>query len=110
MKYLVLIDYKANKGNNGFDYKEIEAKDVTEAILTVDHMINNDDIYLLKLMKKEGRTEKVEGCEGVKATHYQSFLVRRRHNWHASDRDGEYVTTVNKYTDKYGSWYEIANC
>ena len=105
MTYLALIDYKANKGNNGFDYKEIEAKNVVEAILVADHMINNDDIYLIKLMKKEGKAEKIGG--GIKATKFKSFMVRRQCNWHASDTDGEFVTTVTRYTDKYGNYYEI---
>lgn len=107
MKYLIMIDYKADKGNNGFEYKEIDVKDVTEAILEADHMINDDDIYLIKLLKKAGKAEKVEGCGDLKATPYKSFLVRRRYNWHASDKDGEYVTTVKKYTSKYGSWFDF---
>lgn len=106
MKYLILIDYKANKGNNGFDYKEIDVKDVTEAIITADRMINDNDIYLIKLLKKAGKTEKIE--DGIKATPYKSFLVRRQHNWHASDKDGENVTTVNKYSSKFGTWFDIA--
>lgn len=104
MKYVALIDYMANKGNNGFDFIALEAKNETQAIIEADHMMN-DDIYLIKLMKKTGKAEKIE--TGIKATKYTSILVRRRHNWHASDKDGENVTTIYKYVSKHGTWFDF---
>lgn len=104
MKYVALIDYMANKGNNGFDFIALEAKNETQAIIEADHMMN-DDIYLIKLMKKTGKAEKIE--TGIKATKYTSILVRRRHNWHESDKDGENVTTIYKYTSKNGTWFDF---
>ena len=112
MKYTLYIDYKASvaswKDTNSYKYISMDAKNLEEAIAEADSLWN-DSIYLMRIMKKEG---KIGRADGAKFETYKAILCRRSYGWHRNtEENSESIHVVNKYwlvDNKAITWYEIA--
>ena len=86
-KYLIMIDYaKVPK----LEYKYTECKTLVEAMEAADRMKDEsiEPIYLLKVMERTGKAEKLEG--GVTEYQYKAVMCRRSVGWHVNnDHNGE---------------------
>lgn len=76
-KYIAIIDYASNTGK-GFEHVELEAKNALEAMDEA-AKLKSEDVYLIKIAEKFGRTEK---REGAKRTKYKEILCCRSSGWH----------------------------
>lgn len=106
-KFIAYIDYKAGyKADCGkdFEYVPLNAKSLIEAIAEVDTMWN-DKIYLIRIMQKDGKIEKVED---YKTERYKAILCRRSYGWHQNTEEySESEHVVKKcYTEDWEN-YEI---
>ena len=80
MQFVIYRDYKVGKGAPwGYDYTHIEVESFEEAIDKAECM-NDEDVYLISIMKKIGRTEK-EGTDWRCET-YEAVLTKRSTAWH----------------------------
>lgn len=92
MKLVAVIDKKASRG---FDYVELNAKDILSAMSEADSLMN-EDVYLIKIVKKIGKIEKVEN---LKTEKYEAVITNRGNGWHVNDYEhAEGPLTVRKYT------------
>lgn len=92
MKLLAVIDKKASAG---FDYVELNAKDILAAMSEADTLMN-ETIYLIKILKKVGKIEKVDN---MKTEKYEAVITNRGNGWHINDYEhAEAPLTVRKYT------------
>lgn len=110
MKFTVMIDYKAGI-KNGFDYMQLEAKNLIDAIAEADSLWT-DSIYLMKIMQKVSKIE--TECFGqVKNEKYEAVLCRRSYGWHLCNADNcERATVVYKKwltNNRNDIWYEIVS-
>lgn len=80
----------------------MEAKNMAAAIIEADAIHNPETMYLIRIMEKDGKAEKVEG--GVKAQAYTTIMEKRSTKWAAEGLNH----TVNHFTAKFGDWFEIA--
>lgn len=83
IKYIAIVDYKARTGK-GFGKYDLEAKTPGEAILEAEDL-KNEDVYLIKIAKKEGPIVKKVGC---KCSVYKEILCRRE-KWRDCKEAGE---------------------
>ena len=60
MKYVLYIDYRANYKPLTSEYRKLEVKTLSDAMLEADKQYNPDTIYLMRIMVKDGKAEKVE--------------------------------------------------
>ena len=100
MKYVLYIDYRTSYKPLTSEYRKLEAKTLSNAILEADKQYNPDTIYLMRIMTKDGKTEKVES--DIKRTAYRVKLERRTH-W--TETDVEHV--VGYYKAPFAEWFEI---
>lgn len=97
MKYVMYIDYrKVGK----IEYLPLNAKAIGEAIVEADEMHNPDTMYLIRLMEKDGKCEKVES--DLKAQVYTAFMEKRSSKW--AHFEGEH--SARHYISKFADWYE----
>lgn len=101
MKYVLYIDYRASYKPMYSEYKPLEAKNIKEAIIEADAMHNADTMYLIRIMEKTGKVEKVES--DIKAQIYTAIMEKRSTKWAAMDRQHQ----VKHFYAKFGDWYEI---
>lgn len=105
MKFVLYIDYKAEYKPMYCEYKTMNAKTLEDAIEEADKAWN-ENVYLARIMKKEGKTERKDGCSVEK---FNAVLCRRSFGWHRNTREnGESAHSANRYAAKYGDWFEIA--
>lgn len=102
MKYVLYIDYSASYKPMYSEYRKLEAKTLTEAILEADAQYNPDTMYLMRIMVKAGKAEKIES--DVKCTPYRAELERRT-CW--AKYDGGYEHIVGYYRAPFAEWFEI---
>ena len=100
MKYVLYIDYRASYKPLTSEYRKLEAKTLSNAILEADKQYNPDTMYLMRIMAKDGKTEKVES--DIKRTAYRAQLERRT-RW--TETNAKRV--VGQYTAPCGEWFEI---
>ena len=100
MKYVLYIDYRASYKPLTSEYHKLEAKTLSNAILEADKQYNPDTMYLMRIMVKDGKTEKVES--DIKRTAYRVKLERRT-RW--TETDVEHV--VGYYKAPFAEWFEI---
>lgn len=100
MKYVLYIDYRANYKPLASEYRKLEAKTLSDAILEADAQYNQDTIYLMRIMVKAGKVEKVES--NIKRTTYRAKLERRT-RW--TETNAEHV--VGYYKAPFAEWFEI---
>ena len=101
MKYVLYIDYSASYKPMYSEYRKLEAKTLTEAILEADAQYNPNTMYLLRIMVKAGKAEKVE--KNIKCTEYRAELERRS-RWVKTERLNH---SVGYYKAPFGEWFEI---
>lgn len=107
MKYVLYIDYRANYKPMYSEYKPLEAKNIKEAIIEADAIYNPETMYLIRIMEKTGKVEKVES--DVKAQTYTAIMEKRSTKWAAMDEEQTYngQHQVRHFYAKFGDWYEI---
>ena len=103
-KYIAIIDYKANV-KNGFDHITLESKNLMDAMNEAEKLLT-DDVYLVDIAEKSGKTEKVDGG---KETPFTDILRNRGNGWHRCDAaHGEYPAIWKMIRAKWGEYFEIA--
>ena len=100
MKYVLYIDYSASYKALTSEYRKLEAKTLSDAMLEADKQYNPDTMYLMRIMVKAGKAEKVES--DIKRTEYRAELERRT-RW--TETNAEHV--VGYYKASFAEWFEI---
>lgn len=100
MKYVLYIDYRASYKPLASEYRKLEAKTLDKAILEADEQYNPDTMYLMRIMVKDGKAEKVES--DIKRTAYRAELERRT-RW--AETNAEHI--VGYYKAPFAEWFEI---
>lgn len=106
MKYVIYIDYNASYRPMYSEYRPLEARNIKEAIIEADAMHDINTMYLIRIMERAGKAEKVE--KGVKAQTYTAILEKRSTKW--TDMDVEHMDgkhSIKYFYAKFGDWYEI---
>ena len=101
MKYVLYIDYSASYKPMTSEYRKLEAKTLSDAILEADEQYNPDTMYLMRIMVKDGKTEKVES--DIKRIAYRAELERRT-RWAKTEHLDH---SVGYYKAPFGEWFEI---
>lgn len=102
MKYVLYIDYRASYKPMCSEYCPMNAKTMAEAIIEADAAHDSNTMYLIRIMEKTGKAEKVGG--GVKAQSYKAIMEKRSTKWTAEEQ----AHSVKHFTSKFGDWFEIA--
>ena len=100
MKYLVYIDYRTSHKPLAFEYRVLDARTISEAIVEADRIWDDKTMYLAQVMEKRGRAEKVES--DIKALTYAAILEKRSTSWAIPERNH----AVKHFVSKYGEWFE----
>ena len=100
MKYILYIDYSASSKPMTSEYRKLEAKTLSDAILEADAQYNPNTMYLMRIMVKDGKVEKVES--DIKRTAYRAKFERRP-RW--AETNAEHV--VGYYKAPFAEWFEI---
>ena len=86
MKYALYIDYRATE-KKGYEYIKMNAKNILEAIEEAEKVYNPETMYLIRIMEKSGKIERVNSHE----THqlYTALECKRSHagGWHRNDTE-----------------------
>jgi len=92
-KYVLVIDYKVSNEHLGYDYYDLEAKDLYEAIEESDtHWF--DDVYLMRICEKVGKIKKGD-VTGEKVTEHKAILCKRSvSGWHINNEENSEAETV----------------
>lgn len=101
MKYVLYIDYSASYKPMTSEYRKLEATTLSDAILEADAQYNSDTMYLMRIMVKAGKAEKVES--NIKCTEYRAELERRT-RWTKAEGINH---SVGYYKAPFGEWFEI---
>ena len=101
MKYVLYIDYNASYKPMTCEYCAMTAKNIAEAIIEADAIYNQDTMYLIRIMEKQGKLEKVES--NVKAQTYTAIMEKRSTKWLAM----EISHSVKHFMSKFYDWFEI---
>ena len=102
MKYVIYIDYRASYKPMTAEYLPLNAKTIAEAIIEADTIHNQETMYLIKIMEKRGKVEKVES--DVKAQTYTAIMEKRSTKWTAAETNH----SAKHFMAKFGDWFEIA--
>lgn len=100
-QYVLYIDYRANHKPASYEYFLMDAENLKEAIVEADKIHNVDTMYLVRLMEKSGKAEKVES--GVKVQTYKAMMEKRSTTWANMETSHE----VKRYKAKYGEWFDL---
>ena len=100
MKYVLYIDYRASYKPLTSEYRKLVAKTLSDAILEADAQYNPDTMYLMRIMVKAGKAEKVES--DIKCTAYRAKFERRT-RW--TETNAEHI--VGYYKAPFSEWFEI---
>ena len=101
MKYVLYIDYSASYKPMTSEYRKLEAKTLSDAMLEADAQYNPDTMYLMRIMVKAGKAEKVESY--IKCTEYRAELERRT-RWAKTEGIDH---SVGYYKTTFSEWFEI---
>nr|DAZ50330.1 MAG TPA: hypothetical protein [Caudoviricetes sp.] len=102
MKYVLYIDYRASYKPMYSEYRPMNAKNMTEAVIEADAAHDPETMYLIRIMEKDGKAEKLGG--GIKAQAYTAIMEKRSTKWAAEGRDH----SVKHFIAKFADWFEIA--
>lgn len=100
MKYVLYIDYSASYKPMTCEYRALNAKNIAEAIIEADAIHDLKTMYLVRIMEKRGKVEKVES--DVKAQTYTAIMEKRSTKWTEAERDHSVQHIMTKYSD----WFE----
>lgn len=101
MKYVLYIDYRASYKPMYSEYRPMNAKTIAEAIIEADAVHDSETMYLIRIMEKNGKVEKVES--DIKAQAYKAIMEKRSTKWTAEEQDH----SVKHFTAKFGDWFDI---
>ena len=109
MKYVIYLDYLAGTKNPGWEYVKTAAKDVCEAIeLSEGIWRNHDDLYLIRVMEKDGANYKIDG---MTVTTYKAIMCKRsdRGGWHRNiEKNFENHHVAGWFRCKSGAdWFDV---
>ena len=83
--YALYIDYLSGKGPaGGYKYKMMKAENLLDAIAEADAELNEEEMYLIRIMEKVGKAVKCPEWE-CKVEEFHAVLCNRRHGWHIND-------------------------
>lgn len=99
-KYVLYIDYQASYKPMTCEYQALSAKNIAEAIIEADARYDSNTMYLIRIMEKRGKVEKVES--GVKAQTYISIMEKRSTKWAAAETEHN----VRHFVMKNCDWFE----
>lgn len=102
MKYILYIDYRASYKPMTAEYIALNAKTIAEAIIEADATHDQETMYLIRIMEKRGKVEKVES--DVKAQTYTAIMEKRSTKWAAAETNH----SAKHFMAKFGDWFEIA--
>ena len=100
-KYVLYIDYLASYKPMTCEYQALNAKTIAEAIIEADTIHNQKTMYLIRIMEKRGKVEKVES--DVKAQTYTAIMEKRSTKWAAAEA---YRHNVRHFVMKNCDWFE----
>lgn len=101
MKYVLYIDYSASYKPMTSEYRALNAKSIGEAVIEADAIHNPETIYLIRIMEKSDKVEKVE--RDIKAQTYTAIMEKRSTKWAEVERNH----SVKHYVAKFSNWFEI---
>ena len=101
MKYVLYIDYRASHKPMTWEYRQMNAKNIAEAVIEADAVHDSETMYLIRIMEKTGKVEKVGG--DIKAQSYKTIMEKRSTKWTADGREH----SVKHFTAKFGDWFQI---
>ena len=101
MKYVLYIDYRASYKPMTYEYRPMNAKNIAEAIIEADAVHDTKTMYLIRIMEKSGKVEKI--ASDIKAQSYEAIMEKRSTKW-TSEVQGH---RVKHFTAKFGDWFEI---
>lgn len=82
-KYILYIDYMSNStapmARVGYQYIPMMASNLMDAIIEADQAFDPNNHYLIRIMEKCGKVEKLSG---IWKAPYKAILCRRSHGWH----------------------------
>ena len=79
MKYIVYIEYSELYKPLTWVYIELNAKSLAAAVAEADAMFDNKKMYLIIILEKTGKPEKVES--DIKAQLYTAILKKTFNKW-----------------------------
>lgn len=82
-KYVLYIDYRESFKPMTWEYRALNAKTIADAIIEADTIHNQKTMYLIEIMEKRGKVEKVES--GIKAQTYTAIMEKRSTKWAAAE-------------------------
>lgn len=102
MKYILYIDYSASYKPMTSEYCAMNAKNIAEAIIEADAIHNPNTMYLIRIMEKRGKIEKLGG--DIKVQTYTAIMEKRSTKWAAAETNH----SAKHFMTKFGDWFEIA--
>lgn len=100
MKYLLYVDYRA-RASKPYAYIHLKAMDLGTAIIESDAQYNPADVYLMRIMVKDGAVVHPE--RGVSAQRYTSRYEKRSYRWYVYDERDHYAM---QFKTKNAEWIE----
>lgn len=101
MKYIVYIDYRASYKPLTVEYRALSAKTIAEAVFEADAIHDPESMYLVQIMEKSGKVEKVSS--DVKALAYTAIMEKRSTKWAMP----ESKHSAKHFVTRFGEWFEI---
>lgn len=102
MKYILYIDYSVFYKPMTSEYRTLNAKTIAEAIIEADAIHDQETMYLIKIMEKSGKIEKVES--DIKVQTYTAIMEKHSTKWAAAETNH----SAKHFMAKFGDWFEIA--
>lgn len=99
-KYVICIDYRASYKPMTLEYRVLNANTMAEAVIEADEIHDQNTMYLVEIMEKNGKVEKVES--DVKSQTYTAIMEKRSTKWAAMDRNHSAKHFVMNHSD----WFE----
>lgn len=100
MQYILYIDYRATSGKT-YEYKEMTAKNLLDAIAEADEIHNPKTMYLIKILEKVGKVEKENG---YKVQNYRAVMCKRSYWCLNNAENGEHAQYARRC---YNSRFEV---
>ena len=109
MKYVIYKDYLAGKHHIGYEYITAQAKTDFEAVEEAEKEWDAEKLYLIRIMKKEGKAVKVAGDTWKKQL-YKAVMCKRsdKVGWHANgEKHAENDHSIYRFYKKDLEFFEI---
>lgn len=100
MKYVLYIDNRAS-AHPSIEYRPLDAKSIAEAVVEADAIHDLDTMYLIRIMEKNGKIEKVES--DITAQSYKAILEKRSLKWVFMESNH----TVKHFKARFVDWFDL---